>query len=842
MDFFDEGQNVDYGVVIMKRFFVMFFVVLANWGMYLAFCQAYSYPRANRVIIVNIMFFAALFAFIFSLPKTKCLISFVIVVIFYLSRVLSCNSEIERQAGEILKYIRHRAFVYYNQEAISGYLSDVHFKSNASGQALILSILFVSVALMMASVLRGTRFVTIMLIVSVLSADMLYGMTPEPATALGLFASAIGLCGMAQLKNGGSGKWKVKSGKDFSFTPLCFLAAVVIISIFLGGVVYSAVGKNILAHHEKYWRIQSDIEIKVEEVAREIENKFENVMNNQRLNNNPPDQTGKIIMTLKTDNMPLNSIYLRERSSDTYNNNQWDSLVNYSMSNEESIRLFSENYDIINQLLSFSLSSSRSIFTGSELLGIHEIKMDMEYYSHDSNLIFPYWADIAAAYASGGEKIMSNGNDRSLSCSGYNFSFRYYDISEKSIMKLLNQSNINLTDSSLYDDYNIAAQKYYRNYPKSLSGLAEFADNIETVRSVSGGAELSYGRQCSYIRNNIWDKVSYSKELDSLPSGADFTEDFLLSGKRGYCVHYATAGTLLCRMKNLPARYVTGYRVDPSQFKKVNNRDGSVSYKADVPDTCGHAWTEVYKSYLGWVPVEMTEAENPDDTADFYNAGEDDYNFGDDVAGNDNQGMDDYTDSQTEWGEDDYNNKEDDGLEEDTSVSGEDDLDIEDDNGESAFEKVDDGSEKDVNKSDTIEHDLQPDNEEGHFKYILIIIIAVSVFSVIVALSVRYIILNRRIKARKEYESLDRSKKLLMRAGRIGKDSAKAVKLKYKSLSDRDIFGIFMRIGDGEITKHEIEELRSILERSAFAENEISEERFAVAGRILDKVERKVKV
>ncbi len=79
--------------------------------------------------------------------------------------------------------------------------------------------------------------------------------------------------------------------------------------------------------------------------------------------------------------------------------------------------------------------------------------------------------------------------------------------------------------------------------------------------------------------------------------GNVFLEHFLRESRRGYCVHFATALTLLLRMEGIPARYVSGYLVETGSERTVFARDRNA-----------HAWTEVYLERYGWYPVEATPA------------------------------------------------------------------------------------------------------------------------------------------------------------------------------------------------------------------------------------------
>lgn len=51
----------------------------------------------------------------------------------------------------------------------------------------------------------------------------------------------------------------------------------------------------------------------------------------------------------------------------------------------------------------------------------------------------------------------------------------------------------------------------------------------------------------------------YDLNTPAVPDGEDFVSWFLHDSETGYCVHYATAATILLRCLGVPARYVTGY-------------------------------------------------------------------------------------------------------------------------------------------------------------------------------------------------------------------------------------------------------------------------------------------
>ncbi|MBR1724400.1 MAG: transglutaminase domain-containing protein, partial [Ruminococcus sp.] len=100
---------------------------------------------------------------------------------------------------------------------------------------------------------------------------------------------------------------------------------------------------------------------------------------------------------------------------------------------------------------------------------------------------------------------------------------------------------------------------------------------------------------------------TYDLKPGVTPEGEEFVSYFLDVQKKGYCTYYASAGVMLMRRLGVPARYVEGYIIEPSQYS------ADKSY-ITVSDRCAHAWCEVFIDGCGWYPLEFTpgyESDNP---------------------------------------------------------------------------------------------------------------------------------------------------------------------------------------------------------------------------------------
>ncbi|MEK5234683.1 transglutaminase domain-containing protein [Paenibacillus sp. FSL L8-0470] len=101
------------------------------------------------------------------------------------------------------------------------------------------------------------------------------------------------------------------------------------------------------------------------------------------------------------------------------------------------------------------------------------------------------------------------------------------------------------------------------------------------------------------VRNYLQSGYSYSLQTRIPPAGADFADDFIFTTKQGYCVHFATAMTVLLRSSGIPARYVQGYGPGTPEADSSPQR-----YAVTQGDA--HAWVEVYFPGAGWIPFDPT--------------------------------------------------------------------------------------------------------------------------------------------------------------------------------------------------------------------------------------------
>lgn len=99
----------------------------------------------------------------------------------------------------------------------------------------------------------------------------------------------------------------------------------------------------------------------------------------------------------------------------------------------------------------------------------------------------------------------------------------------------------------------------------------------------------------SYVRSS----AAYNTRTARMPAeNQNFAQWFLEESNTGYCVHFATAATVLLQAAGIPARYVTGYYTQVTEGQPVT-----------VYSNQAHAWAEFWLPGYGWTVLEATPSD-----------------------------------------------------------------------------------------------------------------------------------------------------------------------------------------------------------------------------------------
>ena len=138
----------------------------------------------------------------------------------------------------------------------------------------------------------------------------------------------------------------------------------------------------------------------------------------------------------------------------------------------------------------------------------------------------------------------------------------------------------------IYEDY---VYQHYLSVPEEIRDYA--MENIWDGFFDS----MTIAQKCTAVTDHLASAAVYDLDTPFAPEESDFVLWFLQHEKRGYCVHFASAATLMLRAIGIPARYVTGFCCNTvtDQWRNVSEKNA-------------HAWVEYYVNGCGWLPLEAT--------------------------------------------------------------------------------------------------------------------------------------------------------------------------------------------------------------------------------------------
>lgn len=117
---------------------------------------------------------------------------------------------------------------------------------------------------------------------------------------------------------------------------------------------------------------------------------------------------------------------------------------------------------------------------------------------------------------------------------------------------------------------------------------------INDAADLYGDTPEYYYSAAKIIADYLRENYTYSLRTNNDPNAPVLS--FLNETHSGHCALYASAMTLMLRECGIPARYCTGFAIDPARG------DGVQTMKAKNL----HAWTEVYLGELGWATFDPT--------------------------------------------------------------------------------------------------------------------------------------------------------------------------------------------------------------------------------------------
>ncbi|MBI9103704.1 MAG: transglutaminase domain-containing protein [Spirochaetales bacterium] len=160
------------------------------------------------------------------------------------------------------------------------------------------------------------------------------------------------------------------------------------------------------------------------------------------------------------------------------------------------------------------------------------------------------------------------------------------------------------------EDPEAPPQLYAQIMPRIIElgkSLGERDSNLAQSQTQDPGQDRngqSAYEERTVILNRIQDFLSkgYTYTLETRGSN-DPLADFLFQSKKGYCVHFATAGAVLAAENGIPVRMARGFLVTlPGGAYDASITPG----EAVVTGYSAHMWPEVLNNNGRWIPWEVT--------------------------------------------------------------------------------------------------------------------------------------------------------------------------------------------------------------------------------------------
>lgn len=310
----------------------------------------------------------------------------------------------------------------------------------------------------------------------------------------------------------------------------------------------------------------------------------------QCLSNAAPAYQQQTMFRFTSDFLPKETVFLRGFIGGSYSNAKWTSAQDQDWESFlQHKKNTSKNAELVFYLPYHAVKNARQNNTGT---------MSLTPFFPASYSYLPWGAEIPASLETGEDNRVEKTFSKKATFSGLPLSL----------------SDADLLQDPICSSKESAMEKLYRAYVKNqftsfeqpeTDSLYQDIQQLPVFQTMSTNPSIEEIRQAAAeIQHFLWEHASYSLNLEPVASGNTLIEDFLYRQHKGFCVHFATAGTLLFRMYGIPARYVSGYAVSPETLSLVSNN----SYSCEIMDSQAHAWTEIYVGNGGWIPVEMTPA------------------------------------------------------------------------------------------------------------------------------------------------------------------------------------------------------------------------------------------
>ena len=321
-------QKDIYINICARIFFNTIFLAFTVFGLYLSFCDAYSYPGDyNTIFIINIVF-SFIMCVLWTGNNIWCNTGLFIFNLWIAVIVVRKCRLIESEFEILYKYIKRQYYIYEkigetSVDDIRGSITVAGLQINEKLAMVLLIILIIMIASMALFRLKWS-FLLLFPVVLIIGMEMMHGKAPSVKAASFfvygisglLFSSSLDVCG------GKRHFWQKKPETGQMWIRYIVFTVIMAVCI----TVASGAGRNtkgkVFVHSKKFLKKQHEMEKEAADFVEKLVKPL-GKEDSGYLDNSPPDQTGQAIFRIETNKKPSNNIYIKAFSADIYENGRW---------------------------------------------------------------------------------------------------------------------------------------------------------------------------------------------------------------------------------------------------------------------------------------------------------------------------------------------------------------------------------------------------------------------------------------------------------------------------------------------------------------------------------------
>ncbi len=293
-------------------------------------------------------------------------------------------------------------------------------------------------------------------------------------------------------------------------------------------------------------------------------------------------RTGEPQLEVTLQEKPTETLYLKGFTGGNYIGGEWEPADDRSIFHEMALALNWEKWESWIRSVYYSL-----YFSVNEMTAEEPVQPGTIFLKHVSNEYHTMYVPYYSRWITQRESF------------GLGYGFNYYREEELDIR----WDNVPKDYEMARDWYRAVQNAYMEEIPDAYVQVSE--EELPKLTELCRNNPLdSLDQVTAFILTVLQSHASYTLTPGRAPFNEDIVEYFLFDSHKGYCVHFASAAALMYRLYGIPARYASGYALQPSDF--VQQEDGT--WTLEVTDESAHAWTEIFLEDYGWTPVEVTPA------------------------------------------------------------------------------------------------------------------------------------------------------------------------------------------------------------------------------------------